>query len=146
MNKRKVLMLMLVGLCLGLALAGCQAAGSNTGAAGPTSTPAPIHVPAGYTGMVLVTFSASTTYDQAVSILQSAGLKAQAQCPNPGPIVADPTVTPAPVTQQNTFSSTHQLTAIGVPSLTQAKLNQVATSTQVTAIDVAPPVECPLIP
>jgi hypothetical protein len=144
MNKTKVLMMLLVGVCLGLALAGCQAGGSPTGSAGPTSTPAPIHVPAGYTGMVLVTFSATTTYDQAVSILQSAGLKAQVQCPNPGPITVDPT--PKPITQQDTFASTHQLTAIGVPSLTEAKLTQVATSAQVTAIDTAPPVECPLIP
>jgi hypothetical protein len=94
---------------------------------------------------VQITFSATTTYDEAVSILQSAGMKLQVQCPNPGPIVGDPTVTPRPINQQATFASTQQLSAIGTPNLTQAMLNQVAASAQVTSIDKAPQMACPLL-
>jgi hypothetical protein len=143
-SKSKVLITLLVGACFALVLAGCQAGGSVTGSAAPTSTPAPINVPAGYQGIVIVTFSATTTYDQAVSILESAGMKLQALCPSTGPVAVDSGVTPTPITQQDTFPSTHQLTAVGVPSLTQAMLQQVATSPQVTAIDHAPKITCPL--
>lgn len=142
MNKRKGLWIALVGLCLALALAACQPGGSATGSE-PASTPAPIHVSAGYQGLVLVTFRANTSYDQAVALLQSARMQLRAQCPNPGPIRVG---TPTPVTQRETFAATHQLTAIGVPSLTQAMLHQVAASAQVTLIEQAPKIECPLTP
>jgi hypothetical protein len=144
MSKKKIVITALAGLCLALALVGCGAGGSNTGAAGPGTTPT-VTVSPGYQGLVVVTFTASTTYDQAVSILESAGMKLQAQCPNPGPIIADPTITPRPITQENAYQSTHQLTAVGSPSLTQAMITQVESSGQVTTIAEAPKVECPLL-
>ena len=144
MSKKTIFITALAWLCLALALAGCGANGSNTGAAGPSSTPT-VTVSQGYQGLVLVTFTSSTTYDAAVSILESAGMTLRAPCANPGPILADPTVTPQPITQENTFSTTHQLSAVGKPSLTQAMLNQVASSGQVKTIAEAPPVECPLL-
>src|SRR5215472_9105529 len=91
MSKSKGVIVTFVGLCLALMLAGCQAGGSATGSNGASWTPAPIQVPQGYTGIVRVTFSSATTYDQAISLLESAGMKAQVQCPNPGPVRADPT-------------------------------------------------------
>jgi hypothetical protein len=137
---------LLAALCLALALAACQPGGgtSNTDSAGPTSTPAPINVPAGYQGLVVVTFTSATTYAQAVSIIKSAGLQLQRQCPNSGPILANPTVTSTVMTEQDTFAASHQLTVVGKPSLTQAMLTQVASSAQVTSVDKAPRVECPL--
>jgi hypothetical protein len=143
MRKRKGLSMALVGLCLALALAACQPGGSASGSAGPASTPAPIHVSTGYQGLVLVTFTSSASYDQAAAVLQSAGMRLQAQCPHPGPIRVG---TPTPVTQQGAFAATRQLTAIGVPHLTQAMLDKVAASAQVTLIEQAPQVECPLTP
>lgn len=134
--------------CLALALAACQpGAGSTTGGA-PTGTPhsAPINVPQGYQGLVSVTFTSDTTYDQAVAILQSAGMKLQVPCPNPGPISADPTVTSRPIDQRATFAQSHKLTAVGPSGLTQTMLHQVASSAQVTAVDKVPLVECPLVP
>lgn len=140
--RKKIIFAVLLGLIL--ALAGCQAGGSNTAASGATSTPT-VTVAPGYQGLVQITFSASTTYTEAASIVESAGMKLQVPCPNPGPIIADPTVTPQPITQEKTFPSTHQLTAVGTPSLTQAMLNQLASSGQVTTIAEAPKVECPLL-
>lgn len=148
MPRSKVITGVLVGLCLALALAACQPVGSASGTPGsaaPTRPPAPINVPPGYQGLVRITFSAATTYDQAVSILQSAGMKLQVPCPNPGPITVEPPVTPRPISQQDSFAHTHTLTAIGVPHLTRALLNQVASSAQVTAIEKAPLVACPLL-
>ena len=146
MRTSKALIWMLAAICLALALAACQPGGgaaSNTGSAGPTSTPAPINVPASYQGLVQVTFTSAATYAQAVSVLESAGMKLQLQCPNPGPILANPT--PRPITQQDTFAATHQLTATANGALTQTMLTQVASSAQVKAVDKAPKVECPLL-
>jgi len=144
MSKRKIIG-GLAFACLALALAACQAGGgSSTGTSNPPHM-APINVPSGYQGLIQVSFSATTTYDQAISIVQNAGLKLQVACPNPGPIVADPTVTTRPIDQRDTFASTHELTAVGSPSLTQAMLDQVASASQVTSVDKAPPVECPLV-
>jgi hypothetical protein len=127
-----------------LALAACQPGGSSTGAASATGTPrsAPINVPAGYQGLVLITFSSGATYDQAAAILQSAGMKLQVPCPNPGPIIAG--ATPKPNDQRASFAATHKLSAIGNPRLTQAMLNQVAASPQVMSVDKEPVMECPL--
>ncbi len=146
MSKSKTLIGMLVGLCLALALAGCAAGGtsSNTGAVGPATTPAPINVPAGYQGLLMITFTPGTTYEQAVSILDSAGMKLQEQCPHSGPILVNATPTPTP-TQQNTFADSHELTAISASgTLTQATLTQIASSPQVKSVDKAPIIECPL--
>jgi len=147
MRTRKALIWMLAAICLAVALAACQPGGaaSNTGSAGPTTTPAPINVPAGYQGLVQVTFSSAATYDQAVSVVESAGMKLQVECPNPGPILANPTPTPRPVSQQGTFAATHQLTAVANGSLTQAMLTQIASSAQVKSVDKAPLIECPLL-
>ncbi len=140
MSKRKIMGL-LVFACLALTLAACQAgSGSATG-----TSRAPINVPSGYQGLIQISFSVTTTYDQAVSIVQNAGLKLQVPCPNPGPIVADPTVTPKNTDQRDTFAGTHELTAVGSPSLTQNMLDQVASASQVISVDKAPPVECPLV-
>ncbi len=144
MSKSKLMIGVLAAVCLALTLAACQPGGSATGSAGATRTPAPIHVPSGYQGIVQISFTSTTTYDQAVSILRSAGLRLQVPCPNPGPIVADPT--PRPITQEDTFAKTYKLTAVGDPQLTENMLNQVASSPQVTSIDKVPPIECPLIP
>ena len=133
--------------CLALVLAACQPGGSVTGGAA-TGTPhsAPINVPQGYQGMVSVTFTSTTTYDQAVAILQNAGMRLQVPCPNPGPIVADPTAIARPIDQRATFAQSHKLTAVGTSGLTQSMLHQVASSPQVTAVDKVPMVECPLVP
>jgi hypothetical protein len=147
MRTSKMLIQALAVLSLALALAACAPGGSttsNTGSAGPTSTPAPINVPANYQGLVVVTFTSTTTYNQAVSIIKSAGLELQALCPNPGPILANPPSTPRPVTQEATFAASSQLTAVGSPTLTRAMLTQVASSAQVISVDKAPKVECPL--
>ncbi|HLW01454.1 MAG TPA: hypothetical protein VKT82_22550 [Ktedonobacterales bacterium] len=145
MRTSKAIIWMLAALCLALALAACQPGGaaSNTGSTGPTSTPAPINVPTGYQGLVQVTFTSTTTYAQAASIIESAGLTLQVPCPNPGPIRPDPT--PVLVSQEATFAASHQLTAIGRPSLTRAMLTQVASSSQVTAVNKTPQIECPLL-
>lgn len=93
--------------------------------------------------MIVISFDASTTYAQAKTAVESAGLALQVPCPNPGPIVAD--ATPRPTDQSETFPEMHQLTAVGEPSLTTAMLNQIASQPGVTSVDVQPPVECPLL-
>lgn len=131
-----------------LALAACSpgastAAGSNPQATSTHQT-APIHVPQGYHGMIVISFDTSTTYEQAKAAVESAGLTLAIPCPNAGPIAVD--ATPRPTDQRATFPDTHNLTAVGDPSLTTAMLNQVASAPGVTSVDVQPPVECPLIP
>ena len=131
-----------------LALAACSP-GASTGAgsypqATSTHQPAPIHVPQGYHGIIVISFDASTTYEQAKAAVESAGLTLAIPCPNAGPIAVD--ATPRPTDQRTTYPDTHKLTAVGNPSLTRAMLNQVASAPGVTSVDVQPPVECPLIP
>jgi hypothetical protein len=121
-----------------LTFAACQPGGASI-----ASTPAhqaPIHVPQGYQGVIEITFSPTTTYTQALSILQSAGLQAQAQCSGPGATV-DP---PMPTDQQRTFAQTHQLSAVGKPTLTSSMLTQVASAPQVVSVGIAPKVACPV--
>jgi hypothetical protein len=145
---RKNLLFLLALACLAVLLAACQPGGSTTGSA-PTNTPhtASITVPPGYDGLILVSFTSDTTYDQAAAILQGAGLKLQVPCPNAGPIVANPTGTPVVRNDQRaTFAESHKLTAVATSTLTQEMLNQVASSAQVTAVDKAPLMECPLVP
>lgn len=131
-----------------LALAACSPGGATNTGSNPQATsthqPAPIHVPQGYHGIIVISFDASTTYEQAKAEVESAGLKLRVPCPNPGPIAAD--ATPRPTDQRTTFPETHKLTAVGDPALTTAMLNQVASAPGVTSVDVQPPVECPLIP
>jgi hypothetical protein len=93
--------------------------------------------------MIVISFDTSTTYEQAKTAVESAGLTLQVPCPNPGPIAVD--VTPRPIDQSTTFPDMHRLTAVGEPSLTTAMLNQVASQPGVTSVDVQPPVECPLL-
>jgi hypothetical protein len=146
---RKHLPFLLVFACLAVLLAACQPGGGSATGSAPTSTPhtAPINVPQGYQGLVIVSFTADTTYDQAVAVLQSAGMTPRAQCPNGGPILASPTGTPVVVDQQRAmFAESHTLTAVANTKLTQAMLEQVASSAQVTSVDKAPLVECPLAP
>ena len=130
-----------------LALAACSPGGATNTGSGPQATstqqPAPIHVPQGYHGLIVISFDASTTYAQAKTAVESAGLTLQVPCPNPGPIAID--ATPRPTDQSDSFPDTHQLTAAGKPSLTTAMLNQVASQPGVTSVDVEPPVECPLL-
>ena len=131
-----------------LALAACSPGASTAAGSNPQATsthqPAPIHVPQGYHGIIVISFDASTTYEQAKAEVESAGLKLGVPCPNPGPIATD--ATPRPTDQRMTFPETHKLTAVGDPSVTTAMLNQVASAPGVTSVDVQPPVECPLIP
>ena len=130
-----------------LALAACSPGGvTNTGSnpqATSTHQAAPIHVPQGYHGLIVISFAASTTYVQAKAAVESAGLTLAIPCPNAGPIAVD--ATPRPTDQITTYPDTRQLTAVGDPSLTTAMLNQVASQSGVTSVDVEPPIECPLI-
>lgn len=125
-----------------LALAACSPGASTT--TGSNLPPAPIHVPQGYHGMIVISFAAGTTYVQAKAAVESAGLTLAIPCPNAGPIAVD--ATPRPTDQSDTFPDTSQLTAVGNPSLTTTMLNQVASEPGVTSVDVQPPVECPLTP
>jgi hypothetical protein len=127
-----------------VALAACQPGGASTTSTSSTATtpahPAPVHVPPGYQGFIEVTFSATTTYAQALAVLQHAGLQAEAQCAGPGAPVDSP---PRP-TQQPTFDQTHQLSAVGMPRLTTTMLTQAASAPQVVSIGIAPKVFCPV--
>ncbi len=145
MRKNSILWLALV--CLLLALAACSPGGSASSSGGnppasSTQPPAPIHVPQGYHGLISVSFSANTTYEQAKASIEQAGLKLAVPCPDPGPIVAD--ATPRPTDQRDTFVETHKLTAAGSPTLTQTMLTQIAASSGVTSVDSLPRFECPL--
>ncbi len=125
-----------------LALAACAPGTSGSGPQ-PTSThQAPIHVAPGYQGMISISFSTTTSYQQAMTIVQNAGLKLAVPCPNAGPIIAN--ATPKPTDQKDTFAQTHKLTAVGDPHLTRAMLDQVAAAPEVTSVDELPPVACPL--
>ena len=132
--------------CLLLALAACSPGGGTTSTgSNPTATstqpPAPIHVSPGYQGLILVSFSSNTSYEQAKAILEQAGLKLRMLCSGPGPVAVDDT--PQPTDQRTSFARTHKLMAAGTPSLTQTMLTQVATSPGVTSIDRVPLVACP---
>ncbi len=150
MRKSKGMFGVLLVACLALTLAACQPGSGTTNSATSAnetaSTPAPIHVPEGYQGIVQITFTPTTTYAQAVSVLEKARMRLQVLCPNPGPILADPPASPTPITQESDFAKTHQLTAIGIPNLSQEMLEQVAASGVVTSIDKMPSAACPLAP
>src|SRR5579871_1936160 len=70
-----------LALLLLLALAACSPGGATNTGSGPQATsthqPAPIHVPSGYHGMIVISFDASTTYEQAKTAVESAGLTLQ---------------------------------------------------------------------
>lgn len=129
---------------LGVALAACQPGGASTAStASITSTPAhpaTVHVPQGYQGFIEVTFSATTTYAQALAVLQKAGLQAEVQCAGPGA----PADSPPHTNQQPTFDTTHQLSAVGMPRLTTTMLSQVAAAPQVVSVGIAPKIFCPV--
>jgi hypothetical protein len=127
----------LVLVCFALVVAAC-APGSASTTSGATHQ-APIHVPSGYQGLIEVVFTPTTTYDQALSILQSAGLQAEVPCSGPGPTVDPPVFS----NQQATFAKTHMLFAAGTPKLTTSMLTQVASAPQVVSVGVVPKVACP---
>jgi hypothetical protein len=143
-QRRRVLWLALTILLLALAACSPGGGASSTGGNPPASTqpPAPIHVPQGYQGLISVSFSANTTYEQARASVEQAGLKLAVPCPNGGPIVAD--ATPKPTDQRDTFAETRKLTAAGSPTLTQTMLTHIAASSGVTSVDSLPHFECPL--
>jgi hypothetical protein len=95
------------------------------------------HVPPGtFQLFASITFTPSTTFDQAVAILKAAGQ-------TPYPWICDDPRTPVPpsLAQQRTeFLSSHQL-RLSYPNDNQ--LNQIASSPQVVSVDPYPAYICP---
>ena len=114
-----------------LALAACQPAGS-AGGAGTGHVAPTVTVPLNYQGSLRITFTSSTSYDQAVAIAQGAGLQLVAGCtgigPNPNPAL--PTRTPPD--ERANYAQTHTLTA-GL-QVTQAMADTLVASPQVISI------------
>ncbi len=129
---------MFVPVCMALTFAACAPGG--TASTGSTAHQAPIHVPAGYQGLIEVVFSPTTTYDQALSTLQSAGLQAEIPCSGPGASVDPPVFS----NQQVSFDKTHLLIAGGNPKLTTTMLTQIASAKEVVSVGVAPKFTCPV--
>lgn len=129
-----------------LAVAACQPGGASTANTAAGASPqATIQVPQGYHGLILVTFRPPTTYDQALAIIQQAGLYLPAQCTGPGRLPLSPIETPLPPKgQRASFAQTHQLIAAGKPELTSSMLTQLASASQVVQVQVAPKFYCPV--
>lgn len=131
-RKSSVWMIGLYGLMLGmfvLALAGCQ---PNTGSS--VSQVPTVTVPPNYPGSVRITFSASTTYEQAVAVVQNAGMQLVGpSCIGQGtlPRSGVPTATPD---QRALYAQSHMLTA-GL-RITQAMVDSITASSQVTAVQL----------
>ena len=131
-----------------LPLTACKpgdAATTSTSAATGTTPQATIQVPHGYHGLIQVTFTASTSYAQAVAIIENAGLYLPAMCTGPGRLPLSPVETPLPPQdQQPAFAQTHQLIVGGKPTLTDSMVSQVASASQVVQVGVAPKIYCPI--
>ena len=130
-----------------LAVAACQPGGASTAhtTAAGASPQVTIQVPQGYHGLILVTFLPATSYDQALAVIQQAGLYLPAQCTGPGRLPLSPIETPLPPRDQRaSFAQTHQLTAAGKPELTNSMLTQLASASQVVQVQVAPKFYCPV--
>ena len=131
-----------------LTLAACKpggAASTSTSAATGTTPQATISVPHGYRGLIQVTFMTSTSYAQAVAIIENAGLYLPPDCTGPGRLPLSPVDTPLPPKdQQLTFAQTHQLIVGGKPTLTDSMVNQVAAASQVVQVGIAPKIYCPV--
>lgn len=113
-----------------LALAGCQP--DNGGSASPTPT---MTIPPNYAGSLRIMFSASTTYEQAVAIVQGAGMQLEGpscigQGAHPGPGLPSPT----PTDEHQLYGQSHTLMA-GL-HVTQAMADKIAASPQVTALEL----------
>ena len=95
------------------------------------------HIPPGTSPLFArVTFTTSTTYDQAVAILTAAG-----DSPYPWTCDNPRTPTPPPLAQlRAAFASSHQL-LVSYPS--DSLLNQLASSSQVVSVDAVPLFMCP---
>lgn len=131
---------------LALAVAACQPGGASTDHTTAGASPqATIQVPQGYHGLILVTFLPATSYDQALAVIQQAGLYLPAQCTGPGRLPLSPIETPLPPKDQRaSFAQTHQLIAAGKPELTNSMLTQLASASQVVQVQVAPKFYCPV--
>jgi hypothetical protein len=102
-------------VALALVFAACQPGGaSNAHTAAVAPSQATVQVPQGYHGLILVTFTPATTYDQALAIIQQAGLYLPAECTGPGRLPLSPIETPLPPKDQRaSFAQNHQLIAAG---------------------------------
>ncbi|HLW03665.1 MAG TPA: hypothetical protein VKT82_33775 [Ktedonobacterales bacterium] len=114
---------------LALVLAACQ---PDTG--GSASHIPTVQVPPNYQGSLRVTFNSSTTYNQAVDIVQEAGLQLVGpscigQGTRPAPGIPTPSSAPD---EHHLFAQSHVLTAGW--RVTQAQANKIAASPQVTAL------------
>ena len=129
-------------LILLLGLAACQPGGASP----PTTSPAPlatVQVPPGYQGLIAVTFTPATTYTQALTILQNAGLSLPTPCTKVPP--DPPIATPLPISdQQGSFAQNHRLVALGKPTLTSGMLTQSASDPHVVLVTTLPKIVCPL--
>jgi hypothetical protein len=132
-----------------VALAACQPQSPATAQSGSNNTnnaSARNHVPAGTRPQfVRVTFTTSTTYDQARALLTSVGQVAYPwSCSGfsfdgtlspTGQLSVQPVTTPPPSAEQDTpemFAASHQFL---VPSPTEQQMNQIAASDEVVALD-----------